>query len=142
MKKILLSGMALTLLVVACGEEEGHKEQPIPEYTSPAKILKTVQISFNQRNIVYLKAALSPNFVFYFDPDDVGQNPPGGSKYVIPERWTYTEFWQAVDKMFEFAYGISLTIPAGEIGTPGPEETTYDAKNVNIKILVLDVQHK
>ena len=136
MKTILLLGIALTLLLVACGEEEGYTEPPIPEYTSPATVLTAVEISFNQRNVNYLKASLSTDFVFYFDPDDVGQMPPG-SNYVIPESWSYTEFWQAVGKLLEKAYSISLTIPTGSVGTPNPNQTTYKVENIHIMLLVM-----
>ena len=139
MKKIILLGMALTLLALACGEEEGVTE-PNPHYrlvpTSPCAVLVNVETAFNRRDINLLKAMLSPNFVFYFDPDDVGQTPPGGS-YIIPESWSYTEFWQSVKKMFEFAYAISLTIPTGSVGTPDPNATTYKVENISIRILVM-----
>ena len=136
MKKILLLGIALTLLALACGEEEGYTEPPIPEYTSPATVLTAVDISFNQRNVNYLKASLSPNFVFHFDPDDVGQSPPG-SRYIIPESWSYTEFWQVCQNLFEKSYAIKFGIPTRGVGEPGPEETTYDAKNITIGLLVM-----
>ena len=139
MKKLIIVATALTVLVVACGEEEGVT--PNVDYrvvpTSPRAVLVNVETAFNRRDINLLKAMLSENFVFYFDPDDVGQNPPPGGGYIIPETWSYTEFWQAVEHLLEKAYAISLTIPAAEVGTPGPEETTYDAENINIKILVM-----
>jgi hypothetical protein len=138
MKKILLSGMALTLLLVACGEEEGVT--PNADYrvlpTSPRAVLVNVETAFNRRDINLLKAMLSENFVFYFDPDDVGQNPPG-SEYVIPESWSYEEFICGVESLFEKAHAISLTIPAAEAGEPAPGEPTYKADNIHIKILVM-----
>jgi hypothetical protein len=103
---------------------------------SPANVLKTVEIAYNQRNIQYYKDALSGDFVFYFDPDDVGQNPPG-SGYVIPETWSYTSDWQATFNMFQKAFSISLTIPTKNVGTPEPEATKFSADNVNIKLLVM-----
>ena len=140
MKKIIITGIALTVLALACGEEEGVTE-PNPHYrlvpTSPRAVLINVETAFNRRDINLLKAMLSENFVFYFDPDDVGQNPPGGSKYRIPESWSYTLFWQAVEIMFNKAFSISLTIPTANVVQPGPEETTWDAENINIKILVM-----
>jgi hypothetical protein len=80
---------------------------------------------------------LSRDFVFYFDPADVGQNPPGGSQYIIPESWTYTEFWQAAGNMFELAYSIELTIAAGDAGAPGEGAETYTVENLPIYILVM-----
>jgi hypothetical protein len=114
--------------------EEDPKAPPI--MNSPANVLKTVEIAYNQRNIQYYKDALSGDFVFYFDPDDVGQNPPG-SGYVIPETWSYTSDWQATFNMFQKAFSISLTIPTKNVGTPEPEATKFSADNVNIKLLVM-----
>ena len=139
MKKIILAGMALTVLALACGEEEGVT--PNVDYrvvpTSPRAVLVNVETAFNRRDINLLKAMLSPNFVFYFDPDDVGQNPPGGSKYVIPETWPYAEFTGAVTKLYKNAYSVSLTIPTTNVGEPGANETIYNAENINIKLLVM-----
>ena len=137
MKKIILSGMALALLAVACGEEEGITPPPEGvEATTPANCLKLVEVSFNQRNVNYLKASLSTDFVFYFDPDDVGTKPPG-SNYVIPKSWEYTVFWQACQNLFEKAYSISLMIPTASVGTPAPNQTTYNVENINVKLLVM-----
>jgi hypothetical protein len=138
MKKMITLGAAFALLALSCGEEEGvtPQEPDRLEPTSPANVLKNVEISFNNRDVDLLKAMLSTTFVFYFDPDDVGQNPPG-RRYEIPESWSYTEFWKAVDNMFTKAYSISLTIPTGNVGTPGENETKYSAENISINFLVM-----
>jgi len=103
-KKILLSGMALTLLALACNEDtvtvnEDYRLLP----TSPVQVLKNVEVAFNRRDVNLLKGMLSEGFVFYFDPDDVGQNPPGVPNYTIPESWTYKEFITCVGKLFRKA---------------------------------------
>jgi hypothetical protein len=138
MKKMVTLGAAVALLALSCGEEEGvtppGPERPEP--TSPANVLENVELAFNNRDVDLLKAMLSAEFVFYFDPDDVGQNPPG-KPYKIPESWSYTAFWQAVNNMFTKAYSISLTIPTGGVGTPGENETKYRADNVSINLLVM-----
>jgi len=139
MKRIITLGAAVALLAFACGEEEGVTPPPGPdrlEPTSPANVLKNVELAFNNRDVDLLKAMLSTTFVFYFDPDDVGQNPPG-SEYIIPESWNRTEFWTAVENMFTKAYSISLTIPTGNVGTPGENETTYRADIISISLLVM-----
>jgi hypothetical protein len=138
MKKVLIGFVVIAVLALACGEEEGVTptvpEHPVP--TTPVNVLKNVAISFNQRDINLLKAMLSEGFVFYFDPRDVGSNPPG-SQYRIPESWSYTEFWQALNNMFREAYSINLSIPTSRVGTPGENETTYKAENVTISLLVM-----
>jgi hypothetical protein len=133
-KKILLSGMALALLALACGEEESITE-PEPANT-PGDVIITLEKAFNQRNVNYLKAAISEDFVFYFDPDDIGQNPPG-SNYVIPEYWSYAEFRSYAQSLFERAFSVTISIPTGAIGEPDPEATTYKAENISIKLLVM-----
>jgi hypothetical protein len=138
MKKVLIGFVVIAVLALACGEEEGVTptvpEHPVP--TTPVNVLKNVAISFNQRDINLLKAMLSTNFVFYFDPRDVGQSPPG-SQYEIPESWSYAEFRQAINNMFDKAYSINLSIPTSRVGTPGENETTYKAENVTISLLVM-----
>ncbi len=138
MKKVIIASVAVAVLLLACGEEEGvtPRQPDRLEPTSPANVLKNVAISFNQRDIILLRAMLSTDFVFYFDPRDVGKNPPG-STYIIPESWSYTEFWQVLNKMFRQAHSISLSIPTGHVGTPGENETKYKAEYISIWLLVM-----
>ena len=138
MKKIILSGMALALLALACGEES--VTDPKVDYralpSSPANVLKNVERAFNHRDVNLLRAMLSENFVFYFDPDDVGQQVPGGG-YVIPESWTRAEFISAVGNMFHKAHAISMEIDHNRVGVPDPEATTFIAEEVNVQLLVM-----
>ncbi len=135
MNKIIYMALALAFLPLACGEEEGITRPPPPPLNAPADVIETVELSFNQRNIDVLKKALEPAFVFYFDPDDVGKNPPG-SQYVIPESCSYTEFWVIANNMFHRAYSIWLRIPTGQIGTPEPGKDEYEAEGVTLSLLV------
>jgi hypothetical protein len=138
MKKVLIGFVVIAVLALAC-EDRVHAPTPTPEPTgaeSPAEALEAVELSFDERAIKVLASALSESFVFYFDPRDVGQRPPG-SEYVIPESWSYTEFWTALNKMFIRAYSINLSIPTGRVGSPGENETTYKAENVTISLLVM-----
>ena len=138
MKKVIIASVAVAVLTLACGEEEGVTPR-VPdrvEATTPANVLKNVAISFNQRNINLLKTMLSENFVFYFDPRDVGQSPPG-SMYIIPESWSHIEFLSAVKNMFGKAYSINLSIATSRVGTPGENETTYKADNISLSLLVM-----
>jgi len=134
MKKVIISVTLIALLALACGEEEGVT-RPSPEYL-PADVLESVQTSFDRRDINLLKSCLSRDFSFYFDPRDVGKNPPG-STYIIPESWSYTEFWQAAQKMSTKAYSINLSIPTGRVGEPGESETTYKVDNISLHLVVM-----
>jgi hypothetical protein len=138
MKKIPLILATFGFLALACGEEEGVT--PNADYrvlpTSPRAVLVNVVSAFNRRDINLLKAMLSDGFTFYFDPDDVGQNPPG-SEYKVPVSWTDFDFKTAVRNMFKGAYSISLAIPTASVGEPDPNATTYKAHNINIRLLVM-----
>jgi len=137
-KELLFGFLGVTLLLVACGEEEGVT--PNVDYrvlpTSPRAVLVNVETAFNRRDINLLKAMLSENFVFYFDPDDVGQHPPG-SEYEVPVSWSDFDFVDAARKMLKAAHSISLAIPTSRVGEPGPNETTYRVENTNIRLLVM-----
>jgi hypothetical protein len=39
--------------------------------------------------------------------------------------------------MFNRAYSINLSIPTRRVGEPAPEETTYEAVNITISLLVM-----
>ncbi len=134
MKRMVSLAAALALLGLACFKEE--PPPPKPEPTSPAVVLTDVAISFNQRNAELLELVLSTDFVFYFDPRDVGKTPPG-KHYIIPESWSYNEFREAVNNMYNQAYSISLSIPTERVGTPGENETEYKAENISISLLVM-----
>jgi len=138
MKKITAASVAVAVLLLACSEEEGTtpREPERLEPTTPVNVLKNVELSFNRRHVGLLKDMLAEDFVFYFDPRDVGGHPPG-RKYPIPEDWYYDEFWTAADNMFILAHSISLAIPADGVGTPAENEATYKAENVPISLLVM-----
>ena len=138
MKKIITGLFLITVLALACGEEEGITRPPVPppNTSSPANVLENVETSFNRRDINLLEICLSQDFVFHFDPRDVGQNPPG-SEYVIPKSWLYTKFRETADNMFYRAYSIGFYVPTGGVGTPAPGETTYKAENVSVSLLVM-----
>jgi hypothetical protein len=135
---ITLCGGVALVAALAC-EDRVHAPTPTPEPTgaeSPAEALEAVELSFNERAIKVLASALSEDFVFHFDPRDVGQRPPG-SEYVIPESWSYTEFWPVAGNMFRQAYSINLSISTSRVGSPGENETTYKAENITISLLVM-----
>jgi hypothetical protein len=137
MNRMVSLAAALALLGLACFNEEESPPAPKQfEPSSPVNVLKNVEISFNRRDINLLKAMLSTDFVFYFDPRDVGQYPPG-SQYVIPEFWTRAEFLRAAANMFKKAHTIQLSISTGSVGEPRPEETEYYVENVPAELLVM-----
>jgi hypothetical protein len=134
-KGILIIGVCL--LALSCAEEGGTGPGPAhPEATSPANVLRCVEVSFNGRDAVLLDDMLAKAFTFHFAPYDIGRNPPG-SNYVIPESWSETEFRRAVRNMLDEAYSISFVISTDYVGEPRPEETYFEAKNVRLRLLVM-----
>ncbi|HUU57120.1 MAG TPA: hypothetical protein VMW93_07250 [bacterium] len=136
MKKIILAGIAITLLALACGEEEGVT--PNVDYrvvsTSPRAVLVNVETAFNRGDLNLLKAMLSENFVFYFDPEDVGQMVPGG---IIPETCNYAEFIRTVENLFRLSYSVSMTINTEHVGAPGSGANTFRAEDVDAELIVM-----
>jgi hypothetical protein len=137
MNRMIYLATALALLALACGEEEGLTplEPDRLEPASPVNVLKNVELAFNNRDIGLFKAMLSLNFVFYFDPREVGKLPPGG-RYRIPESGSYSGIVRSVNDLFERAYFISLSIETRNVGRPDPEENTYRADNIKVTLVV------
>ena len=117
----------------ACGDEEPPPgPQPVVMNT-PAAVLENVEYSWDHRDIDLFKATLSTNFVFYFNPNDVGSEVNG---YIIPTSWNYQEMTTAVGNMLAEVYSVSLRIPTENVGTPPSGATTYEVDNVNISFLL------
>jgi hypothetical protein len=140
MKKLLpILVLASLLAPTACEEtydSPGTTPPRWPDSTSPTAVLKTVEISFNERNIDFFKSTLGPNFVFYIDPRDVGQELPPNNP-PAPSSWDYESFWRVVRNMFNEAYTIDLSINTSRVGEPSPEERTYGADNIELVLLVM-----
>ena len=134
MKKVLVVTAAAATILLACGEEEGITAAPY-EY-EPVDVLENVATSIDEGDINLLRSCLDPAFVFYFDPRDVGQTPPGKS-YIIPGSWSYTEFWATLYNMFGRAYYVGFNIYAGRVGAPGEKETRYEAGEVRVYLVVM-----
>lgn len=103
------------------------------EMTSPEKVCAAIEFAYGFRDINLYKKALSPNYVFYFNPSDVGQIVNG---YEIPQSWTYQEDYEATKNMFSQAYQLKLDFitPMGE---PEPNEETYYTQNKVINLLLM-----
>jgi hypothetical protein len=137
MKKVIIASVAVAVLTLACGEEEGvtgEDDRILP--TNPVNVLKCVEISFNRRGMGIIDGVVDGSFFFFFDPEDVGRTPPG-SEYIIPGGWTSTGFRRAVKNMFDQAYSIDLAIKTSQVGTPSEEARHYRADNVTISLLVM-----
>jgi hypothetical protein len=133
-KKLITFATLLVILVVACGEEGITIDEA--ELT-PDDVLTNLSASFYYRDAKTVAVLVGPDFVFHFDPYDVGRNPPGGSNYFIPESWNRSEFLAAVGNMLASAYSINLDIPTSGIGEPAAGAGTYRAEGVPVSLLVM-----
>ncbi len=129
MKKAMIAFAAGGLLAAGCFEDVPPPRVDRVEPTTPARVLTNVAASFNHRDVNLLKAMLSENFVFYFDPRDVG--------HTIPESISYAEFCNTVNNMFEHAYSLSLTIYVDTVGPPSGSATEFRAEYVKLNFTLM-----
>jgi hypothetical protein len=137
MERTVIGLVALALAVVACGGPEGVSSGPdlamlVP--TDPKLVLINICYGLEYRHRKILRANLCDDFIFYFDPSDVGAVVNG---YVIPKSWTLDEFYAAADNIFAAAYDVEFSLSYRGIGTPGPGETEFRAEDVNTNFEVM-----
>lgn len=128
---LILATAVLSAAFLSCGEEEEAPAPRVPDYSSPNAVLNTIAKAFNHGRLDWLDDALTTDFTFYFDPDDVGDVVNG---YVIPPSWTYAEFKTACENMFAEAYSINFGL--GEAGVPAEGVTEYKAEGVQLYCVV------
>jgi hypothetical protein len=130
MKPVTLLTVVFTLAtLIACEDSVG------PGGNSPAYVLELVEESFNRRAVSVLDGVLSPDFVFYFDPLDVGHDVGGG--FIIPECWGWDEYMQACSNMLEQVYSIDFNVNTTDVGDPEEGATTFEANHVPMRILIM-----
>ncbi|UCE26250.1 MAG: hypothetical protein JSW52_07755 [Candidatus Coatesbacteria bacterium] len=104
-----------------------------PQGNTPAYALELVEESFNRRGLYLLDGLLSDDFVFYFDPNDVG-TPVGD--YEIPESWDREDFTTTCENMFLEADLLEINFNTTDVSDP-EEGTTYILKDVPMTLLVM-----
>ncbi len=130
-----LAAALAALLSAACFSEDPVETPTLEPIVndSPVNCLRLTERSWVTGNFALFKPCLSPNFIFYFNPNDVGQTVEG---YVIPVSWNRAEMLAAIRKMFNQAYGIEMDIPTNGVGTPGSGATTWPADNITITMVL------
>ncbi|MCP4231786.1 MAG: hypothetical protein GY771_16780 [bacterium] len=137
MRRILLLSLSLTVLLgVAC------KDPVAPEPTyfglTPSQCIYYLEQAFNDRDIGIFEKQFSPNFIFYFNEDDIGNEV---NEYTIPETWDFDHFRHAVWNMLrpfdeDGAYEVSLELPEDNVGSP-PDDAAEYTSNIPFSILVM-----
>lgn len=97
----LLALPVLMLFLAGCpfDPKKDTKDPPIinPDYvpnTSISNVLANLKTSYNKQNIEEYKALLHPNYMYIFDPRDVGTHG-------IPESWIYADEVESATHLFE-----------------------------------------
>jgi len=133
----VLMAMALTALsgcLFSPPPTAGTVEQPPIVNNSPINVLRNVERSYNTMDYDLYKSCLSNNYVFYFNPNDVGEIVQG---YEIPVTWNRVEDLESAYHMFGQAYSITMSIPTEAVGEPGPSDKTWRADNITISLTLL-----
>lgn len=134
-----MTGAALlaALLTTACLFEDPGEDPPREETLvndTPANCLRLVERYWNTLDYSQFQPTLAPNFVFYFNPNDVGQTVEG---YSIPVSWNAQEMKDAIRNMLTRAYSITMDIPVANLGAPGSGEIFYRTGQVVIELTLL-----
>jgi len=139
--------LLIVILAFSCFSEPGTQPPGkwYPDFASPYECINNLVFCFNsyktEPNIIdKYKQVLDPAYIFYFDPEDIGDEVGG---YIIPAMWTYDEDWRATNNMFNLAYDITFTIPIldqGEDTFGKPEEgaTEFLKSNVTINLILME----
>jgi hypothetical protein len=140
-------GLLAVILVFSCFSEPSNNNNQgkwYSDFASPYECMCNLIYCFGnyqtEPNIIdKYKEVLDSTYVFYFDPDDIGDKV---GDYTIPSLWTYDEDWRATNNMFNQAYSIEFKIPIldqGEsaFGKPGDTDTTYAKNNVTISFTLM-----
>lgn len=136
MKKIMTLIAGAALLFLACGVEEPTETQPPAIVNdSPANCLKAVAAAWSDKDYGRFKECLAADFVFDFNPADVGTKVRG---YPIPATWTYDDILNTTLNMFTLAESVSCGIPVDEVGTPGANAGTWRATNIPFNLTIME----
>jgi hypothetical protein len=126
-----LTVLLILTTLIACEDSTG------PQGSTPAYTLELMEESFNRQCplcISLLDELLSDDFIFYFDINDIGQEIDG---FQIPASWTRDHHMRACENMFEQAYSINLNFNTTGINDPEEGVPSFEANNVQTKILVM-----
>jgi hypothetical protein len=105
-----------------------------PRGNMPAYTLELIEESFNRRSVSLLDGLLGGDFVFYFDPTDIGSTV---GDYEIPASWDRDEFTATCETMFSEADLMEINFNTTDVGDPEEGADTYVLKDVPTTMLVM-----
>jgi hypothetical protein len=133
MRRFPIVILAAVVLVSFNACENGGTTQPPPPYEI-ISLIESIELSFNIRDIEDLEVCLASDFIFCFDPKDVGEET---GEYIIPESWTRDQFIDIVGYIFDVVYSIDLKIDTSVIHNPITDDKTYTAADVPVRFLIM-----
>jgi hypothetical protein len=132
---VLLAGLGCDLFRLPTNGNGGIGEWKEP--TNPRAVIENIEFCYNNVNYeLYTILLDEENFVFYFDPEDVG------GEHDIPPSWTYEDEIEATRNLFE-AVGLGnidlvLVFDEEQNYDPGPDDLEFDINNVAYELVVYD----
>jgi hypothetical protein len=134
-RHLLLALAAGGVLAAGCGEDAATPAGQEPyAATEPKYVLANVELAFNGDDLKLLDDCLAPDFAFYFDEDDVGQEVNG---YVMPPSWTRQEFLTAAGNLFDKTFSATLNDHWRDVGTPGRGEQFHLVPELKLELSVM-----
>ncbi len=135
-KKYLLVALAAgAVLTAGCGEDATNpgEQQPYAA-TEPKYVLANVEIAFNGDDLKLLDNCLAPDFAFYFDSHDVGEEVNG---YIMPGSWTRQEFLTAAGNLFAKTFSVTLNDHWRDVRKPPRGEQFHLAPELELQLSVM-----
>ncbi|HUT98725.1 MAG TPA: hypothetical protein VM054_06580 [bacterium] len=132
---VLFAGLGCDLFSIppgGGGDDQSEWQDPL----TPRAVIEDIQWCYNNANGPFYGTLLDhDNFVFYFDPSDVGGD------HDIPISWTYQAETTATQNLFIAvgAANITLTLDFSDSGDtePGPYDTSFDISTVKYFLRVV-----
>lgn len=123
-----LTVLLILTVLIACDDAV------TPRGNTPAYTLELLEESFNRRAVSLLDGVLSDDFIFYFDPVDIGSTV---GDYEISESWNRDEFTATCGNMFSDAALIEINFNTTDVGDPEEGADTFVLKDVPTSLLVM-----
>jgi hypothetical protein len=144
MKKAIIPAVILTLFAgLGCdlfsipSDGDGDGESDWQEPLTPRAVIEDIVWCYNHADGPSYGTLLDhDNFIFYFDPNDVG----GGEDHDIPDSWLYQAEVDATQNLFNavgFA-NIALKLEFTGPTEPNPGDVSFTMNNVNYDLSVYD----
>jgi hypothetical protein len=131
---VLFAGLGCDLFSIPPGGGGGG-ESEWQDPVTPRAVIEDIEWCYNNADGPSYGTLLDEdNFVFYFDPDDVG------GEHDIPPSWLYLQETTATQKLFDAVGSANITLQLAFTGPtePNPGDISFAMDNVNYDLSVYD----